>query len=98
VLVDVSVRLGRSDADPEQPSIGYPLGQEPGTRGRNVRYRIAAAPGWSCTCRIEWDRTVISRQEMEAVAIDAGRLVGLGDGRAIGFGRFTVTAFAVAEA
>jgi CRISPR/Cas system endoribonuclease Cas6 (RAMP superfamily) len=35
---------------------------------------------------------------MEAVATDAGRLVGVGSGRAIGMGRFEVTAFVIDSA
>jgi hypothetical protein len=62
--------------------------RNPATRARNVRYRVAAAPGWSTTFQISWDRTVVGRDEMKAVVLDAGRFVGLGDGRAIGFGRF----------
>jgi hypothetical protein len=46
------------------------------TRGHNIRYRVAAAPGWQCAFTLLWDKTIISRQEMEAVAIDAGKLVG----------------------
>lgn len=63
------------------------------TRGRNIRYRVAAAPGWQCSFTLLWDKTIVSRQEMEAVAIDAGKLVGLADGRSIGYGRFEVTQF-----
>lgn len=65
------------------------------TRGRNIRYRVAAAPGWQCTFTLLWDRTIISRQEMEAVTIDAGKLVGLADGRSIGYGRFEVVQFEI---
>ncbi len=32
---------------------------------------------------------MVARDELRAVLLDAGRLVGLGDGRGIGFGRFT---------
>jgi len=32
---------------------------------------------------------------MQTVAIDSGRLSGLGDGRGIGYGRFEVTNFAI---
>jgi hypothetical protein len=67
--------------------------KNPSTRARNVRYRVAVAPGWQCSCRLQWDRTIVSTQEMEAVATDAGRLGGVGDGRSIGYGRFEVTAF-----
>jgi hypothetical protein len=69
--------------------------KNPSTKGRNVRYRVAAAAGWKITFRIEWDKTIVSRNEIEAVIIDSGRLVGLGDGRSIGFGRFDVLAFEI---
>lgn len=65
------------------------------TRGHNIRYRVAAAPGWQCSFTLLWDKTIISRQEMEAVALDAGKLVGLADGRSIGYGRFEVLEFQV---
>lgn len=65
------------------------------TRGRNIRYRVAAAPGWQCSFTLLWDKTIVSRQEMEAVAIDAGKLVGLADGRSIGYGRFEIIEFHV---
>lgn len=71
--------------------------RNPATKARNVRYRVAASPGWTATFRIAWDPTIVSRGEMEAVTIDAGRLVGLGDGRSIGFGRFEVMAFEIQE-
>lgn len=69
----------------------------PATKGRNVRYRLAASPGWTATFTIIWDRTIVSRTEMEAVLVDAGRLVGLGNGRRIGMGRFEVVELAVTE-
>lgn len=67
------------------------------TRGRNIRYRVAASPGWQCEFRLLWDKTIISRREMEAVAIDAGKLVGLADGRSIGYGRFEILQFSIQE-
>ena len=60
----------------------------PTTRKRNIRYRVALSPGWSTQFRISWDASIVSQQEMEASIIDAGKFVGLGDGRAVGFGRF----------
>lgn len=66
--------------------------KNPVTKARNVRYRIAAAPGWKATFEIFWDKTIVSRGEMQAAIIDAGKLSGLGDGRSIGFGRFVVEA------
>ena len=67
--------------------------RNPSTRARNVRYRVAAPPGWECEFTLLWDKTIISRAQMEAIMIDAGRLVGLGNGRSIGMGRFEITSF-----
>jgi hypothetical protein len=69
----------------------------PKTRMRNVRYRIAASSGWRTTFKILWDKTIISRGEMQAIAIDTGKLVGLADGRSIGLGRFDIERFEVVE-
>lgn len=67
----------------------------PSTRGRNVRYRVALSVGWQLSFNIQWDKTIISRGEMEAVCIDAGKLCGIGSGRKIGFGRFDLKSFEV---
>lgn len=67
--------------------------RNPSTKGRNVRYRVAASLGWSLSFTILFDKTVVSRAEMQAVLNDAGVLVGIADGRGIGFGRFTVEGF-----
>lgn len=64
--------------------------KNPATKARNVRYRVAASPGWRVTFEIIWDKTIVSRNEILAVLNDAGKLCGLGDGRSIGFGRFEV--------
>ena len=69
----------------------------PNTKGRNIRYRIAASPGWELTFHIEWDGTLVNPAKMNQCLIDGGRLVGLGDGRSIGFGRFEVDSFALEE-
>jgi len=71
--------------------------RNPTTKARNVRYRIAASPGWQTTFTIMWDKTIVSRNEMQAVLIDAGRLVGIGNGRAIGMGRFEIVSFDVQD-
>lgn len=68
----------------------------PSTRGRNIRYRVAASPGWVARFCVQWDKTIVSRGEMEAVCIDAGKLCGLGSGRKIGLGRFSVDSFDIA--
>jgi hypothetical protein len=71
--------------------------RNPVTRGRNIRYRIACSSGWECSFHLVWDPSILNRDQMHAIAIDAGRLVGIGSGRNIGFGRFEVTSFEVAE-
>ncbi len=71
--------------------------KNPATRARNVRYRVAASPGWKTRFTILWDMTIVGRNEMEAVVRDAGMFAGLGDGRQIGFGRFSVERFEVSE-
>lgn len=71
--------------------------KNPTTKGRNVRYRVAASPGWTATFNLMWDKTIVSRGEMQAAVMDAGRFSGLGDGRSIGFGRFTVEEFEISE-
>lgn len=65
--------------------------KNPATKGRNVRYRVAANIGWQLSFTIQWDTTVVSSNNMKQVLIDAGVLGGLGDGRSIGYGRFQVT-------
>ena len=71
--------------------------KNPGSGGRNVRYRVATVPGWCCEFQMLWDRTIVAKQLMEAICLDAGTLVGLGDGRSIGFGRFTIQRFEYAD-
>jgi len=72
--------------------------RNPATRGRNVRYRVTAAAGWKAGFTISWDETIVSREQMHSVAIEAGRYAGLGDARAVGFGRFEVEKFDVKKA
>jgi hypothetical protein len=67
--------------------------RNPSTKSRNIRYRIAASPGWTCSFTILWDKTIVDRNQMRAVLNDAGTLVGIADGRSIGFGRFEVVSF-----
>lgn len=71
--------------------------RNPTTKGRNIRYRVCSRSEWKATFTIQWDITIISRQEMLAVIIDAGKFCGLGDARNIGFGRFEVEEFLITE-
>lgn len=70
--------------------------RNPSTGARNVRYRVAASPGWQCSFSITWDQTIVAVAQMEAVHNDAANLVGLGNGRSIGMGRFEVVSFDLA--
>jgi hypothetical protein len=72
--------------------------RNPATKGRNVRYRVGASTGWRATFNILWDKTIVNRAQMESVITDAGRLAGLGDGRSVGYGRFTTESFDVSDA
>jgi hypothetical protein len=71
--------------------------KNPATKARNVRYRVATPSGWRAHFTLLWDRTVVSRNEIEAVIRDAGQLVGLADGRSVGFGRFSLQGFEAEE-
>lgn len=94
VLVDRHLPPEPLPTDPEAPVyVDTRSVKNPTTKGRNVRHRVAASKGWSARFNITWDKTVVSRGEMEQALIDAGMLVGIGDGRSIGFGRFTVEEF-----
>ena len=71
--------------------------RNPSTKARNVRYRLAASAGWRAKFTIVWDKTIVAREQMKAVVHDAGLLVGLANGRSIGYGRFEVVSFDDAE-
>lgn len=71
--------------------------KNPATKGRNIRYRIAASPGWQASFQIEWEGSLVSKEQMRSAMENAGDFVGLGDGRSIGFGRFTVEKFEIEE-
>lgn len=92
---------GLPETLPEDPDLPVYLDVRsvvnPSTRGRNIRYRVAANHGWGATFHIQWDRTIVNRTQMEAVCIDAGKLCGLGSGRKIGMGRFDIVSFDIAE-
>lgn len=94
VLLDRWLPGGELTNDKSQPVYIDVCGvRNPSTKARNVRYRLAASAGWNCSFSIMWDKTIVARQQMEAVVRDAGVLVGFADGRSIGYGRFTVSQF-----
>lgn len=71
--------------------------RNPSSKARNVRYRIATPKGWKTGFTILWDKTLVSTEQMKSVVKDTGILVGLADGRSIGYGRFEVIEFEVLD-
>lgn len=69
----------------------------PTSKARNVRYRVAASSGWQATFHMLWDKTVVNREQMKAALLDAGKFVGIGNGRRIGMGRFEVIEWDVSD-
>lgn len=65
----------------------------PNTKSRNVRYRIACAEKWTCAFDVKFDSSIVSVKNVEQAITDAGALVGLADGRPMGYGRFELLAF-----
>ena len=65
----------------------------PATKGRNLRYRVAAKAGWELSAVIQWDDAIVSRDMMKQCVESAGLYEGIGDGRRIGFGRFDMISF-----
>lgn len=64
--------------------------KNPNTNGRNIRYRIACRPGWEVSFDFMFDNTIVNEDKMMQAIEDAGNLVGIADGLAIGMGRFEV--------
>jgi len=94
-------KAGVQPLDRNQPAPVYldvRVVRNPGTRAMNIRYRVAAAPGWKASFTIMWDNTVIGREQMESILTDAGKFVGIGSGRSLGFGRFRIVKIDVSGA
>lgn len=91
ILLNRHVPESGPQADPTQEVYLDVRGvRNPQSKARNVRYRLATAPGWECSFTLLWDKTIVSREQMKAVLRDSGTLGGLGDGIKIGCGRFAV--------
>jgi len=67
--------------------------KNPATKGRNLRYRVAAKEGWELEFEIQFDPRIVSIDLMKGVVEDMGILEGFMDGRNIGYGRFEVINF-----
>lgn len=62
----------------------------PNSKGRNVRYRICCSPGWETEVNMSFDETIISMAHVKKVVEDSGKLIGMADGRTLGYGRFEI--------
>lgn len=69
----------------------------PMTKGRVVRYRVAAKAGWICNFHITWDDRIANKEQLKICVDNGGSFQGIGDGRKIGFGRFKVLSFEMVE-
>ncbi|NDD54795.1 hypothetical protein EBZ39_13185 [bacterium] len=69
----------------------------PMTKGRNLRYRIAAKEGWSLSAIITWDDYVVSKENMKQCVENGGLYDGIGDARKIGFGKFILLSFQILD-
>jgi hypothetical protein len=69
--------------------------RNPNTKGSNLRYRVAMKKEYKFKFGIMWDDSIVSEDHMRNVARDAGMLVGIGDGRSIGYGRYSVEEFKI---
>jgi len=65
----------------------------PMTKGRNLRYRVAAKEGWQAAATISWDDRAVSKEDMKSCVENGGLFEGIGDGRKIGFGRYKLLSF-----
>lgn len=88
---DSELKYNEYDADVYIDVCGV---RNPSTKARNVRYRLACSPGWTCTFTLIWDNTIVSREQMRSVMNDASTLIGLADGRGVGNGRFKILEWA----
>jgi hypothetical protein len=69
----------------------------PNSKGRNIRYRIGCAPGWRTQFSFSFDDKIVSSIQVKKVLEDAGRMVGIGDGRILGYGRFEIEECKITE-
>lgn len=65
----------------------------PMTKGRNLRYRVCISHPWELKFKISWDNVIISKETMMQAIVNGGLYQGIGDGRAIGFGRYKLVNF-----
>jgi hypothetical protein len=69
----------------------------PNSKGRNVRYRVACSEGWKTDFSFSFDDTIVSPSQIKKILDDSGKMVGVGDGRVLGYGRFKVDSLKIAD-
>ena len=62
----------------------------PNSKGKNIRYRVACSPGWTTEYSFYFDDKILSQSQIRKVIEDAGKMVGVGSARTLGYGRFSV--------
>jgi len=67
----------------------------PNTKGKNIRYRLGLSKDWEINVNIEWDDSIISKEQMKSSIEALGKLVGFSNGRTLGYGRFDLTKFEI---
>lgn len=70
----------------------------PNSKGRNVRYRVAVREGWKLSFSVSWNAYTVTTEQFKEALDYAGSESGLGDGRALGFGRFIVENVTISDA
>jgi copper chaperone CopZ len=90
--VTLAHRLAGKSKDEIREDEGYTLRKGVKVQlSRIIRIRPLIPTGWSLTFTIEYDESIVNRQDVIQALTEAGALVGLGDWRPK-FGRFTVEA------
>lgn len=84
-------QITKSSSDPVYIDVRSVV--NPTTKGRNLRFRVAAKAGWKLSTIIQWDDAIVSKENLKECVVNAGLYEGIGDGRRIGFGRFSLVSF-----
>ena len=62
----------------------------PNSKGKNIRYRVACCPGWKTNYEFEFDDNIVSKSQVKKIVEDTEKMVGIGDGRVLGYGRYKI--------
>jgi hypothetical protein len=101
-ILDEEILLNRNisvdDIDDDHKKDVY-IDVRPVTRNKvkNIRYRLAVGLGWEAEFQIAWESTLVARDQMQSICIDAGLFAGIGDARKLGYGRFEICSFNIEE-